>query len=92
MLLQCLLRMDVLHQIFRIVLNHSDFFKDDLFFLFDFFWIKPRVVKEIGQQPERGLYVLIQYLDIEGRGLAARKRIHFTAQRINLPRDLGRRP
>ena len=37
---QHLTRVEFLHEIFRIVLDHANFFQHDLFFFFDFFGIE----------------------------------------------------
>src|SRR5262249_27906014 len=48
-----------------------------------------RAVKQIGKEFECALQLLIQNLDVEGRRLAGRERVHFATQTVNLTRDLG---
>jgi len=42
---QHLAHVKLLYQIFRIVLDHANFFQDDLFFFFDFFGFETGVVE-----------------------------------------------
>ena len=42
---QHLAHVELLHQIFRIVLDHANFFQDDLFFFFDFFGFETGMVE-----------------------------------------------
>ena len=86
---QYLSRMEFLHEIFRIVLDHSNFFQDDLLFFFDFFGIETGMMEEIGQQFERLLELLIQHLDVKRRRLACGERIHLAAKRIDFARNFG---
>ncbi len=80
-----LLHVPVLGKIFRIILDHSHFFEDDLLFFFDFFRRKFGVVKKIGQERQGLGEVLIENLDVERGRFAAGERIHLAAQGIDLP-------
>lgn len=80
--------MQLLNEILGIVLNHSNFFKDDLLFLFNFFLSESGAEEQIRQKVEGLGEVLIQYLDIVCRGFARREGVHLTSQRINFTRDI----
>ena len=80
--------MQLLNEIFGIVLNHSNFFKDDLLFLFNFFLSESGAEKQISQKVEGLWEMLIQYLDVLGCGFARGEGVHLAPQRIDFTRNL----
>ena len=50
------------------------------------------MMKQIREEFERLLQLLIENFDVERRRLAGSKGIHLAAERIDLPGDLDRRP
>jgi len=78
-----------LEEIFGVILDRPDFFQHDLLFLFHVPRIESGAMKQVGEQGERRLQVLVQHLDVQGRGLTRGKGIQFPTKGINLARDLG---
>ena len=82
--------MQLLNEILRVILNHSNFFKDDLFFLFNVFLSESGPEEQIRQKVEGLGEMLIQDLDIVGRGFAGGEGVHLASQRIDFARDIRR--
>ena len=75
--------MELLYEIFRVILDHTDFFQNDLFFFFDFFGCKTRMVEQVGEEFERVLQMLIQHLHVIGRRLTRGEGIHLSTKRVD---------
>ena len=86
---QYLARVKLLHEIFRIVPDHTNFFQDDLFFFFDFFVRETGMVKQVCEEIQRSLKLLIQHLHVIGCRFTRREGIHLSTKCIDFARNFG---
>ena len=79
---------ELVDEIVRRVLDHLDFFEDDLLLAFDLVRLEGRPAHDVRQQIHRQRHVLVEHLDVVAGVFLRRERVELAADRIDRLRDV----